>query len=113
MRKVGWPGKGYKFTCHRCGFWFSSNNTRKEWTGIQVCHDCFETRHPQTLIKIHGEKAFPHIVSKDGEDTFINVCTLETSSGYAGLGAAGCMQAGNNAIAYSILQGLSGNGHTS
>ena len=113
MRKVGWPGKGYKFTCHRCGFWFSSNNTRKEWTGIQVCHDCFETRHPQTLIKIHGEKAFPHIVSKDGTDTFAFTCGIDGSSPYADMGTADCMTADKTTPSYLAILGLSGNGHAS
>ena len=113
MKRVGWPGKGYKFTCHRCGFWFASTRIRKEWTGIYVCQNCFETRHPQTFIKVHGEKAFPDIVSKDGTDTFVSgsICTIETSSGFAGLGTAGCMQAGNNTIPFDVLNGLSGNGH--
>ena len=113
MKKVGWPGKGWKTTCHRCGFWFPSTEIRKEWTGLLVCTKCFEPRHEQTLIKVHGEKAFPSFVSKDGTDSFVSgyLCDVVTSSAYADLGVADCMRADNNSVAYDILIDLYTNGH--
>jgi hypothetical protein len=113
MKKIGWPGKGWKVTCQRCGFWFPSTEIQKEWTGLLVCHSCEESRHPQTLIKVRGEKAFPDFVSKDATDVFVGFCDVATSSGYADLGVADCAKADNNAIAYSILVGIKGNGHGS
>ena len=95
MKKIGWPGKGYKMACMRCGFWFPSTELKKEWTGLYVCKADYETRHEQTLMKVHGEKAFPDIVSKD-QDTYIGICTVATNSAYADLGTADCMQADNN-----------------
>ena len=112
MEKLKWPGGGYKFACHRCGFWYSSLKIRKEWTGLYVCPSCHEPRHPQTLIKVHGEKAFPNIVSKDATDTFVSYCDISTRSAYADLGTADCMQADNNTYSYATLSGLNGNGHT-
>jgi len=112
MKKIGWPGHGWKVTCHRCGFWFPSTEIRKEWTGLLVCGSCFETRHPQTLIKVHGEQAFPTFVSKDATDTFVSYCDVSTRSAYADLGTADCMQADNNTYSYAVLSGLNGNGHT-
>ena len=111
MKKIGWPGKGYKMACMRCGFWFPSTELKKEWTGLYVCKADWETRHEQTLMKVHGEKAFPDIVSKDGTDSFITYCDVSTRSSYADLGTADCMQADNNTISYEILSGLNGNGH--
>ena len=111
MKKIGWPGKGYKMACMRCGFWFPSTELKREWTGLYVCKDDWETRHEQTLMKVHGEKAFPDIVSKDGTDSFITYCDVSTRSSYADLGTADCMQADNNTISYEILSGLNGNGH--
>ena len=110
MKKIGWPGKGYKMACMRCGFWFPSTELKKEWTGLYVCKADFETRHEQTLMKVHGEKAFPDIVSKD-QDTYTGICTVATNSAYADLGAADCMQADNNTSPYNILEGIYGNGH--
>ena len=111
MKKIGWPGKGYKMACMRCGFWFPSTELKKEWTGLYVCKDDWEPSHEQTLMKVHGEKAFPDIVSKDGTDSFITYCDVSTRSSYADLGTADCMQADNNTISYEILSGLNGNGH--
>jgi len=110
MKRIGWPGKGYKMACMRCGFWFPSTELKKEWTGLYVCKADFETRHEQTLMKVHGEKAFPDIVSKD-QDTYIGICTVATNSAYADLGTADCMQADNNTYSYTVLSDLNGNGH--
>ena len=110
MKKIKWPGHGYKMTCHRCGFQYPSTEIKKEWTGLQVCFSCFEPRHEQTLIKVHGEKAFPDIVSKD-QNIYTGICTVATNSAYADLGAADCMQADNNTYPYSVLEGIYGNGH--
>lgn len=110
MKKIGWPGKGYKFSCQRCGFQFPSTSIRKEWTGLHVCNTCYEVRHPQTLIKIRGEQAFPPIVSKDS-DEYVGVCNVATNSAFADLGAADCMQADKVNPSYAILKDLFKNGH--
>lgn len=111
MKRIGWPGKGYKFACHRCGFWFPSTEIKKEWTGLLVCPPCWEPRHEQTLIKVHGEKAFPTFVSKDSAPVFVFYCDINTRSGYADMGTADCMQADNVAVSYSHLLELYTNGH--
>jgi len=111
MKRIGWPGKGYKMACHRCGFWFPSTEIKKEWTGLYVCKKDYESRHPQTLIKVHGEKAFPDIVSKDITPVFVSYCDITTRSGYADMGTADCMQADNAIVSYSNLLDLYTNGH--
>ena len=110
MKKAKWPGN-WKVSCHRCGFWFPSDEIRKEWTGSLVCGKCYETRHPQTLIRVHGEKAVPDFVSKDPTDTFVGTCDIATSSGYADLATADCARADYNQIPYLTLLGIYGNGH--
>lgn len=94
MKKIGWPGKGYKMACMRCGFWFPSTELKKEWTGLYVCKDDWETRHEQTLMKVHGEKAFPDIVSKDGTDAFSHSCDAYSILSMADFGTADCMIVG-------------------
>lgn len=112
MKKTTWPGN-WKVTCHVCGFWYPSDEIRKRWDGVLVCPKDYETRHPQTLIKIRGERAFPSFVSKDlSPDTEVAYCDIVTSSAYTGLGTAGCMQAGNTFYSYDLLSGLVGNGHS-
>lgn len=38
--------------CDRCGFQFKSGMIKDEWTGLKVCKECWESRHPQTLIQV-------------------------------------------------------------
>ena len=37
--------------CDRCGFKVPFSETRKEWTGLRVCKDDFEERHPQDFVR--------------------------------------------------------------
>ncbi len=37
--------------CDRCGFWYKAEQTKKEWTGLIVCSDCWEVRHPQEFVR--------------------------------------------------------------
>lgn len=93
MKRIGWPGKGYKFSCHRCGFWYPSTEIKKEWTGALVCTKCLEPRHEQTLIKVTGEQAFPDIVSKDS-NTYTQTCDAYSILSMADFGTADCMIVG-------------------
>lgn len=82
--------------CDRCGFKFKSSELKKDWQGLMVCADDFETRHPQTLMKIATEKAFPEWTRPRPEDVFLEtlVCTLSGMQSVSGLGVAGCMRVG-------------------
>ena len=107
--KGKWPGT-WPANCDVCGFRFPSNQLKKRWDGAMTCVKDFETRHPQTLIKVRGETAVPEYV-RHNPDSYLNVCDIVTSSGYTGLGTAGCMQAGNNRFTYAYLQDFYKNGH--
>jgi len=37
--------------CDRCAFKFKAEDVKKEWTGLYVCHDCYEPRHPSDFQK--------------------------------------------------------------
>lgn len=37
--------------CDRCGGTFKSRQIRTEWTGLRVCRDCWDPRHPQDFAK--------------------------------------------------------------
>lgn len=37
--------------CDRCGLVFKSDQLRKTWDGLYVCHDDWEPRHPQDFVK--------------------------------------------------------------
>lgn len=63
--------------CDRCGFKFKSNQLRKEWTGLRVCHgpdtnDCWEPRHPQDRLKGRKDKQAPPWVRPEPEGTDVS-----------------------------------------
>lgn len=38
-------------TCDRCGFTRYGSEMKKEWTGLIVCPECYDPRHPQDLVR--------------------------------------------------------------
>lgn len=72
MRNFYEPGGFYRI-CQRCGFERRNYDTRKEWTGLYVCADtCFETRHPQDMVR--GRKDLQRVPDPrpEPEDTFLS-----------------------------------------
>jgi hypothetical protein len=111
MKRTKWPGN-WKVTCQSCGFWFPSSEIRKRWDGLLVCEKDWESRHPQTLIKIREETSVPAFVSKDTDpDQIVQVCTLPDSSCYIGMARVGCARVGNQQFTFAFLHDLSTNGH--
>lgn len=94
--------------CDRCGFRFHSDELKKEWTGLMVCHECWEPRHPQDFVRAVPEHITPPWVRPEGEDDFLNICYIDGMSCYAGLAVAGCMIAGNQHHTAEFLYDLSG-----
>ena len=37
--------------CDRCSFDYYDDQLKKEWTGLMVCHNCYEKRHEQDFLK--------------------------------------------------------------
>lgn len=101
MKKTTWPGN-WKVSCQVCGFWYPSSEIKKRWDGLLVCDKDFETRHPQTLLRVDGEHAFPDFVSKD-TDVDVFFCDIFGASCYVGLGTAGCMAVGPYRFTYNFL----------
>ena len=107
--KGHWPGT-WIVNCDVCGFRFPSNKLKKRWDGAMCCEKDWETRHPQTLIKIRGETAVPTYTRHNSAEEEL-VCTIVTSSCYADLGVADCMKADNTTFTYEFLKDFFKNGH--
>lgn len=59
--------------CDRCRWKFKNVELQKEWTGLMVCKDCWEPRHPQDFVKVRiDEQALPW-TRPEPTDTFIDV----------------------------------------
>lgn len=94
MAKRGrWPGT-WLAICDRCGFEFPSHMLRKDWQGLMVCEEDFETRHPQDFIRGIPDNPTPPWTRPALPDTFVHVCDLWTSSAYADYGTADCATVG-------------------
>lgn len=107
--KGKWPGT-WAVYCDVCGFRFPSDKLRKRWDGVMACEKDWETRHPQTLIKVRGERAVP-TYTRNNPVVFLQTCDIITSSCYADLATADCAKADNTTYTYEFLRGLSTNGH--
>ena len=55
--------------CDRCGFRVKYLNLRKEWNGLKVCPDCYETKHPQ--LEPHQTGADPDALFEARPDTVV------------------------------------------
>lgn len=90
--------------CDVCGFEFKSDQLRKNWKGLMVCHNDYEQRHPQEFIRARHEDTSVPWTRPESTDIEVAVCYIWGSSGYSGLGVAGCMVAGNNTHNALFLQ---------
>lgn len=81
MRNYYEPGS-WNVICDRCGLKKKNTDLRKEWTGLMVCADtCWETRHPQTLLKVEEEKISTAWARPEPTDKFITVNYIDPSIG--------------------------------
>ena len=45
--------------CDRCGAVRKNDGLRLEWTGLRVCSDCWEPRHPQDMATGKPDRQAP------------------------------------------------------
>ena len=49
-------GRHSRAVCDRCGFAYPYRVLKREWTGLYVCRECFDYKHPQlTPPSLRGE----------------------------------------------------------
>lgn len=90
MRKGYRPGD-HKVTCDRCGFEFHKTEIRLEWTGLAVCEECWEPRHPQEFVRAKPDQiAAVGVVRPEPPDTYVTIQCTERCAipGYAIPGCA-------------------------
>ena len=62
-----------KGICQRCGFERPLANLRTEWTGLKVCRDCFDRRHPQMDVRAVADRQSVPGASPEPADVFLGV----------------------------------------
>lgn len=67
------PGRGNEAViCQRCGFKRHANELRKEWTGLRVCAECWDPRHPQMDVRgVADVQRVPGGALPETTDTFV------------------------------------------
>jgi hypothetical protein len=85
----------YNAVCDVCGFNFKSDELRQRWDGLMVCRNDFELRNPQDLIRIPTEDTSVPWSRPPIIPSTYYACTVDGSSGIAGLAVAGCAHAGS------------------
>lgn len=65
------PGN-WNALCDSCGRKFKALDLQKRWDGLMVCREDWESRHPQTLLKVQREKiAVPFSRPYPAQDSFV------------------------------------------
>lgn len=67
--------------CDRCGFKYKAFQLRKEWTGLMVCKECWEPRHPQELLRIPKDDQKVPWTRPEPADVFIEPNYVSSSVG--------------------------------
>jgi len=85
----------WNITCDVCSKKIKFSEARKRWDGFLVCREDFEMRHPQDFVKTRQDKIsvpdtrpIPTLVFNEA------ICSIPSSTGYAGIAAANCAAAG-------------------
>jgi len=91
-------------TCQRCGRVFRSSKLRKEWTGLWVCSEDFESRHPQDFVRSVKDSIAVYPALPEATDEYISRGCV-TRSAVAGVAVAGCAIAGLDADYNEIPSG--------
>ena len=58
--------------CDRCSIVIRASKAKKEWTGLVVCPDCWEPRHPQDFVKsVPDHTKAEGLVRPESPDVFL------------------------------------------
>lgn len=74
MGKADYYSHGsHNFICDRCGFKRKSFDKRKEWTGLMVCPECWDPRHPQDFVRGTIDRQSVQDPRPEQADSFLSV----------------------------------------
>lgn len=81
--------------CDSCGRKFKASAVKKDWRGLMVCEEDYETRHESDFLRVQREKiSVPFSRPPPAEDTFIGyICSVWGRFGMADIGTADCARA--------------------
>ena len=74
---TGYIAGGWKATCQRCGFNHRNSGIKLEWTGLRVCRECWEPRHPQDFVQGIADRQAPAWTSPEPTPVEVGTITAE------------------------------------
>jgi hypothetical protein len=86
------PQDGNWVECDRCGFEYRAYNIVDEWNGLEVCTDCWESRHPQDFLRVQEERI---AARRPGT---LSSSEVTTYSGIVGIAIAGVAIVGDGPL---------------
>lgn len=95
MRNYYKPGC-WNVICQVCGRKFKSDEVRKRWDGLIVCHSDFEQRHIADFIRSHPERGTVPYTAPESTDQFVQIVYLHDRLGTADIGKADLAMADYN-----------------
>lgn len=67
--------------CDRCGLERKSHQLRQEWTGLRVCSECWEPRHPQETLRGREDRQAPPWVRPEVDGPAVGGIGASSSEG--------------------------------
>lgn len=103
MSKNWYRSGDWNAICDVCGRKFKASKLKKRWDGYMVCHEDWEIRHPQELIRPIKDLQKLPFTRPRGTDQFISVnqtsspvCTAAGLLSISGMAIAGCAISGRH-----------------
>lgn len=98
-----WADGQWNFICGLCGGKNKSSDAVLTWDNQRVCRHHKEVRNPQDFVRGIKDRQTTAWSRSDETGNYIGpTCWIWSTCAYAGLGTAGCMQAGYTPIPYAI-----------
>ena len=66
--------------CQRCGLEYPRNALRREWTGLLVCPDDYDRRHPQDFVRGVPDQQAVRDPAPEPQDYFLSTNEVTASS---------------------------------
>jgi hypothetical protein len=106
--KTWFKSGSWNAVCDVCGFRFKSDQMKRRWDNLMVCHQDYETDHPQKYLRVRETGVAVPWIRREPSDTGGGgggggVCTIYSVLAYADVATADCCQADNTSIPYASI----------
>lgn len=89
-RPTGFRSGDWLIICDRCGFTIMASETKHHYDGLITCKECYETRHPQELLRVRKDRIVPPFLRPEPEDGYIEHTPFTVAiTGVTGTGSIG------------------------